>query len=422
MTAEIVVMNKMAVALAADSAVTIGGSKVYHSANKVFSASKHAPIGVMVYGAAEFIGIPWETIVKQFRSSIGSKRFGTLKEYGDAFVDYILKYLPADKWQEELTAKALALEAFKEIVTEIFRRASEYVESGKEIRPADTEKFVADVIGERYTRWSEIPYLNEKDKKIDDLIRKTFSKALNASISEAFDKLPVSLKEKEQLEQIAVWSVGKSRGKLSGVVFAGFGEDQIFPSIQEYELHGRFAGWLKHKIGRDSQISGEQNSYIGYFAQGEMVAAFMEGIDPNLKQLIRGYLQRVMRDLPRRLIEQLGVNVGDAEIKKLDSAGEKALEEITNQLSKVTREQYVNPVLEAVGSLPKDELAAMAEALVNLTSFKRRVTLETETVGGPIDVLVISKGDGLVWIKRKHYFRPELNQHFFANYYQEGEK
>ena len=34
----------------------------------------------------------------------------------------------------------------------------------------------------------------------------------------------------------------------------------------------------------------------------------------------------------------------------------------------------------------------MAESLVNLTSFKRRVTMDAETVGGPIDVAVISKG------------------------------
>jgi hypothetical protein len=43
-------------------------------------------------------------------------------------------------------------------------------------------------------------------------------------------------------------------------------------------------------------------------------------------------------------------------------------------------------------------------------------------VAGPIDVAVISKGDGLVWIKRKHYFKPELNYHFFENYYREEPK
>lgn len=41
-------------------------------------------------------------------------------------------------------------------------------------------------------------------------------------------------------------------------------------------------------------------------------------------------------------------------------------------------------------------------------------------VGGPIDVAVISKGDGLIWIKRKHYFDRDLNQHFFSNYFSGG--
>lgn len=58
----------------------------------------------------------------------------------------------------------------------------------------------------------------------------------------------------------------------------------------------------------------------------------------------------------------------------------------------------------------------MAEALVNLTSFKRRVSSSLETVGGPVDVAVITKGDGFIWIRRKHYFNAELNHHFFQKY------
>jgi hypothetical protein len=61
----------------------------------------------------------------------------------------------------------------------------------------------------------------------------------------------------------------------------------------------------------------------------------------------------------------------------------------------------------------------MAESLVNLTSFKRHVSKESETVGGPIDVAVITKGDGFIWIKRKHYFNIKLNNHFLSNYFQE---
>ena len=72
--------------------------------------------------------------------------------------------------------------------------------------------------------------------------------------------------------------------------------------------------------------------------------------------------------------------------------------------------------MNAVGTLSKEDLAEMAESLIYLTYLKRRITLAEESVGGPVDVAIISKTDGFIWIKRKHYFSPELNHHFFTNY------
>ena len=92
MTAEIAIMNKTAVALATDSAVTIeriGDRKVYNSANKLFTLSKYHPVGIMLYGRADFMGIPWESIIKIYRSKLGKQKFDTLKEYSDNFIHYI---------------------------------------------------------------------------------------------------------------------------------------------------------------------------------------------------------------------------------------------------------------------------------------------------------------------------------------------
>ena len=79
---------------------------------------------------------------------------------------------------------------------------------------------------------------------------------------------------------------------------------------------------------------------------------------------------------------------------------------------------YAGPVVGTIAYMPRDELARVAETFVSLTSFRQRVTMSDETVGGPIDVAVISKGDGFIWIKRKHYFDPELNQRFIARLYE----
>jgi hypothetical protein len=76
-------------------------------------------------------------------------------------------------------------------------------------------------------------------------------------------------------------------------------------------------------------------------------------------------------------------------------------------------ENHGRPLRRVIGSLPVDEMAELAETLIMLQSLKEKVTQPTESVGGPIDVAIITKGDGFVWIKRKHYFDPTLNPRFF---------
>lgn len=93
-----------------------------------------------------------------------------------------------------------------------------------------------------------------------------------------------------------------------------------------------------------------------------------------------------------------------------------AFDDYRMKLRKFRADEYSMPILQVLEGTPKDQLASMAESLVNLTSFKRRVSMQAETVGGPIDVALISKGDGLVWVKRKHYFPADLNHQFFSRY------
>jgi hypothetical protein len=81
MTAEIAIMNKTAVALAADSAVTFSGDegyKIFNTVNKLFALSKYHPVGIMVFGNAEFMGVPWETVIKIYRAKLGKTKFLSL--------------------------------------------------------------------------------------------------------------------------------------------------------------------------------------------------------------------------------------------------------------------------------------------------------------------------------------------------------
>lgn len=150
--------------------------------------------------------------------------------------------------------------------------------------------------------------------------------------------------------------------------------------------------------------------------------AFMNGIDPSYSECSENYLDGIFDKYPEVIVKRIP-NLSESERKDI----RETLKQESNRLFKdycewggnYRRQNHVNPIIDMVAVLPKDELAAMAESFVHLTSFKRKITMGAETVGGPIDVAVISKGDGFVWIKRKHYFKPELNPHFFSNYYRE---
>lgn len=93
MTAEIVIMNKDAIAIAADSAVTLtlgqNSDKIFTSTHKIFTLSKYQPVGIMIYNDALFMSIPWETIIKDYRNKLGEKSFDTLEEYADNFIEFL---------------------------------------------------------------------------------------------------------------------------------------------------------------------------------------------------------------------------------------------------------------------------------------------------------------------------------------------
>ena len=91
MTAEVVILNRGAVAIAADSAVTVDapGRKIYNTANKLFPLSTVEPVAVMVYGPGSLVSIPWETVIKEHRRDLASTSYGSVEEYAEALVAYL---------------------------------------------------------------------------------------------------------------------------------------------------------------------------------------------------------------------------------------------------------------------------------------------------------------------------------------------
>jgi hypothetical protein len=428
-TALVAVMNKLAVALAADSAITFGSEsrqKIYNTGNKLFALSKYRPVGIMVYGNAELMGVPWETIVKQFRAFIGTRRHDALTKYVDSFVSF-LERNDHCLWDPSIQ------DAFFTIATRgyfhfVLAQINEQVEKALALAPSVDEAQVATiadaVVAEQLADWEAAPRLGSFPAGFPGTIRRKYAAEIANLYSRTFQKLPLSARSRRSLLQIATMLPCRKKFSdgASGVVIAGFGDKEVFPSIHYFLCEGLFLGRLKYATQDSATVDRDSDAIIVPFAQREMVNNFIEGIDPLYQLALEAYIQELLSKYPEHVVAALP-ELGDDRRKQVASqlaqVAHTILGDFSGKMGQYRSENHVNPILKAVGVLPKDELAAMAESLVNLTSFKRRVSLQAETVGGPIDVAVISKGDGFIWIKRKHYFNRDLNQTFFANYYRE---
>lgn len=425
MTAEVAIANSSAVALAADSAVTIGGQKIYNSALKVFSLSKVAPVGAMVYGNATLLGVPWETLIKEYRKQLGTKRFDTLEKYCTDLVGYLNKssrHFP--KANQDAWLRSNIRGFFAQLKRELETWTKGRLDAGASPTEAEMQDELGRILQTAIERLQSFPKVTNLPQGMAGIIERRFSSSISDVTKEVLQAFPLRRDHSRSLRRItgllhtrAIFSNG-----TSGLVVAGFGEDELYPSIVTYQVDGFVLDRMKCQRSQDKSIRIEQGGHatIIPFAQDDMVYTFMQGMNPVVERFVRTYLERLFVRLPE-LVGDDALAGDDAQKvavrTKLRSDANSLLKDFFSQLKAHTQQSHISPIIEMVAVLPKDELAAMAESLVNLTAFKRRMTRDLETVGGPIDVAVISKGDGLVWVKRKHYFPSDLNQHFFANYF-----
>jgi len=414
-------MNANGVALAADSAVTFGRAgttKVFSTANKIFTLSKYQPVGVMIYGSASLIGTPWETLIKRYRSTLGTQSFGTLDEYASAFIDF----LRTDKllFHPDLEEAAIAAHLRSNLLPllqDILKALDIAIKQQSALDEALITKLVSETVADVHQNLSANPDFTFPIPDGDPFL--TRCRVVTERVtSEVFKELPFSAEARVQLTQISEFLLRQfDPDEESGVVFAGFGADELFPVLSQYTVKGVSPEALKFERTRLAVME----TGIYPFAQTDVVELFTSGVARSYQA---GLLTLLSAELPQE-IERIIEEVLSTKYKK---AAAHAIAEIPHRvkdfaaekmtkLSEERRQLFSDQMVSIIRGLPKEELAVMAESLVSLTSLRRKVSFGQETVGGPVDVAVISRGDGFIWIKRKHYFEPALNPQFFENYF-----
>lgn len=194
----------------------------------------------------------------------------------------------------------------------------------------------------------------------------------------------------------------------TGVVVAGFGLNDYFPSLREYNCYGLLLGNFLVTESSSLKADTDSPSQIKAFATTDMVDTFVRGVS-------RDVYDAAMRANCASLeafADAIRAGLGGAAIPDLDTHIETAMKKFGDDWIGPVFGAHFSPLVRVIGSLPVDEMASLAETLIMLQSLKEKVTQPTESVAGPIDVAVITKGEGFVWIKRKHYFDPALNPRY----------
>jgi hypothetical protein len=422
MTSEVALLNQYAVALAADSAVTTthwtGGrrqTRYFKGANKIFNISEKHPVGLMIYGAAALQGVPWEIIAKAYRSHRGDTPRDELNQYAHDLFDFVATnshLFPLADQEKHLVSSIY--DAFGRLTFIITHEIEEDVTSAGELD--DNNKIVerfnkikADIETAPFIDGTGDNFIKEAMQHKDAVLQRAaqgdldYEKATGAvSADDIFEAAAMSVFKQQ-------WTTFE----MSGVVLAGYGETQYFPELLHHQCYAVVLGKLicepvqnRSRIG----ISPQNTSAIEPLAQSDMVKTFIYGASPSALEKISELVQESMGRFEAALIEK---GYLDKDID-LDAIRTDVSERFGKESSSYLFNSHTRPLRQVIGVLSIAEMADLAETLIAIESLKERVTKPTESISGPVDVAVISKCDGFVWIKRKHYFKAELNPRVIA--------
>lgn len=264
MTAEIAILNRSAVALAADSAVTLqttGGAPKIYNTNKLFTLSKFQPVGIMVYGNAQFMDMPWETTVKAYRSHLGKRAFPSVTAYATDFLRFIERnsvFFPRDRqeshvydfvagWLQRLKHH-LQVEA-----TPALRRGA--ISQGRlrslfrQVVEREISHLANHQVLPKFRRISAVSILRQYRGIIQQAIQDELRELASGSLISSIERSAA-----EVLIKDVYWE------NATGVVVAGFGSSQFFPSMRSYELSSIIGGQLRSREDRKADITFKQTA------------------------------------------------------------------------------------------------------------------------------------------------------------------
>ena len=373
MTCEVVVMNRRGIALAADSAVSSSnGEKVLRTAEKLFPVGRSLPVAIMTFGDADFMGVPWEVIIADYNRKLSDRRFLTLQDH---FYDFTRYVACLDMWTSVETEEEFLEKHSRGIWSTLYggplKKMPRYRRKNKGVKGDET---LQTIVLKDHPFWEDHTPLEGVDVgRASSLILK-HQQLLENVAHEVFEGIQLSSATSDALNVTVRHFLTRTSSIVdtSNIVFCGYGEDEIFPSLIHCAMGSGPGGIVRWAIKTNSKIGPETSSAIFPFGQSETIDLIIDGIDPKF-------------------------------VSKLIDATE-CHEKIGQCLYEESKASHSDPFMTTTTGLPRKDLADVAERLVSISSFCAKMkSRKLETVCDPIDVALVSKGNGFVWIKNKRF-------------------
>lgn len=407
MTAIVGILNKRAAVMAADSAVTVSndkGVKVYNTATKIFRLSDEHPIGVMMYDNVEFMGTPWDLIFNLYRQERGSRACSSVQEYAEAFIRFLKEhdYFSSDESRENYLLQEISA-YYNMVKDEVFEQL-EKEEIGLEDENAVRQKLkgVMDSFAEVY---EEAEVCAEMDGYTEKQFRKTSKEFFDSLMDVCEDEhLPTDMREEwEHGVFMHLRSNIFLNNTSTGIVFVGYGDKDIFPSAFPTVISGTIDNRLRYffNLEKADKITHDNTAWILPFAQEDVMMMMMKGIAPDLYTAITDEVQLSMENAVKQVVNELGMKDDHLVTEVVTPIIEKLQNDFAEKIDDIITEKYTSGLVDTVESFNVEDMVNMAESLISITNLQRHITSSEESVGGPIDVALITKTGGFLWVKQK---------------------
>lgn len=415
MTSEVCIMNKMGVVLAADSAVTAihegpwgeRGEKYLKGANKLFllSGAHRANIGIMIYNAAEISGVPWELLIKSFRDQHSTETFETVNQCAETFFEFVRThevYFPkGDLFKNSVVDFARFILSFLEYCDHDLERDITAINA--ELARLKNKCLDEQSLSLTATYRDQI---TEASKNVNDLLESNDHPSLQLIHQELGEN---------DIDALFAEFMTRKPNNFTGIVFTGYGQTDEFPVAVDYKCYGfKFDEFHIGKASENS-TSSQVPAHLKGFAQSSMLELISSGFDQTAVGDVISGLQETLGPELGAILEAHGVAMGGIQPSHVRAFFENVGKAVVDKMSQGAFEKHYSPLLHVVGMMSISEMAELAESLVELESLKEKISKASESVGGPTDVAVITKNEGLVWTKRKHYFNAELNPRYIKS-------